>query len=190
MLTACRSALPPSQNEPVITGLNLLRLLVQNRIAEFHTELEIMPLEVNCTTCLSTATGLQSACLKSYCAKFLPADLIKHLMELLKSWPLMQAQQHPCVAYVIQLEQWLMEGAYNQVLAARGAAPSPSYNFFMQSLATTVRCALRTDAMCARVMFASHYVITALPLSSVCADIPAGAAGMKWLAAVNLLTRH
>jgi len=89
-----RSALPPSQNEPVITGLNLLRLLVQNRIAEFHTELEIMPLE---------------------------------------------AQQHPCVAYVIQLEQWLMEGAYNQVLAARGAAPSPSYNFFMQSLATTVR---------------------------------------------------
>ena len=29
-----------SDNESLIVGLNLLRLLVQNRIAEFHTELE------------------------------------------------------------------------------------------------------------------------------------------------------
>ena len=41
-----RKLLPPSQNEAVLTGLNLLRLLVQNRIAEFHTELEVIPSEV------------------------------------------------------------------------------------------------------------------------------------------------
>ena len=29
-----------------MTGLNLLRLLVQNRIAEFHTELELLPQQV------------------------------------------------------------------------------------------------------------------------------------------------
>ena len=39
--------MPPSQNEQLIAGLNLLRLLVQNRIAEFHTELELIPQEVS-----------------------------------------------------------------------------------------------------------------------------------------------
>ena len=34
-----------SDNESLIVGLNLLRLLVQNRIAEFHTELELIPNE-------------------------------------------------------------------------------------------------------------------------------------------------
>ena len=34
------SMLPPSQRQFPILGLNLLRLLSQNRIAEFHTELE------------------------------------------------------------------------------------------------------------------------------------------------------
>lgn len=33
----CRGLIPPSEQEYPILGLNLLRLLVQNRIAEFHT---------------------------------------------------------------------------------------------------------------------------------------------------------
>jgi hypothetical protein len=33
--------------EWVFAGLNLLRLLVANRIAEFHTELELIPDEVS-----------------------------------------------------------------------------------------------------------------------------------------------
>ncbi len=37
--------MPASPNEAALTGLNLLRLLVQNRIAEFHTELEVIPPE-------------------------------------------------------------------------------------------------------------------------------------------------
>lgn len=39
--------LPPSSEELSVQGLNLLRLLVQNRIAEFHTELELIPPEVS-----------------------------------------------------------------------------------------------------------------------------------------------
>lgn len=36
----------PSKHRSIILGLNLLRLLAQNRIAEFHTELELVPADV------------------------------------------------------------------------------------------------------------------------------------------------
>ncbi|KAI8617009.1 COP9 signalosome [Chytriomyces sp. MP71] len=36
------TTLPPSQRQYPLLGLNLLRLLAQNRIAEFHTELELV----------------------------------------------------------------------------------------------------------------------------------------------------
>ncbi|KAE9410296.1 hypothetical protein BT96DRAFT_961766 [Gymnopus androsaceus JB14] len=38
------SVLPPSKNEYPIRGLNLIRLLTQNRIADFHTTLESLPI--------------------------------------------------------------------------------------------------------------------------------------------------
>jgi hypothetical protein len=38
--------LPASATQPQLLGLNLLRLLVANRIAEFHTELETISPEV------------------------------------------------------------------------------------------------------------------------------------------------
>lgn len=89
-----RKLLPPSPNEAVLTGLNLLRLLVQNRISEFHTELEVIPAEM---------------------------------------------QQQESVRYIIQLEQWLMEGAFNKVLEARTSVPAESYRYFMDLLSATVR---------------------------------------------------
>ncbi|KAK4742386.1 hypothetical protein SAY87_000387 [Trapa incisa] len=45
--------IPQSPQEYPILGLNLLRLLVQNRIAEFHTELELLP-----------STALENPCIK------------------------------------------------------------------------------------------------------------------------------
>lgn len=45
----CASTLPASQREYPILGLNLLRLLAQNRIAEFHTELELIAPEAQST---------------------------------------------------------------------------------------------------------------------------------------------
>lgn len=35
--------LPPSHNQNLILALNLMRLMAQNRIGEFHTELELVP---------------------------------------------------------------------------------------------------------------------------------------------------
>lgn len=92
--TDSRTALPPSDQERMLVSLNLLRLLVQNRIAEFHTELEVIPDEV---------------------------------------------QAAPEVAQVVELEQWLMEGAYNKVLDARSRAASDYYAYFLDSLSSTVR---------------------------------------------------
>lgn len=56
---------PESQRRFPILGLNLLRLLAQNRIAEFHTELELLPSEV-------TSSNVY--------IKF-PAQLEQHIME-------------------------------------------------------------------------------------------------------------
>lgn len=89
-----RGMLSPSKQQNLITGLNLLRLLVQNRIAEFHTELELIPEEV---------------------------------------------QQEAHVKHATQLEQQLMEGAYNKVLSAKSSVPDQSYLYFMDKLISTVR---------------------------------------------------
>ena len=43
------------------------------------------------------------------------------------------------MAQATQLEQWLMEGAYNKVLDARKAASDPSYAYFLEKLQSTIR---------------------------------------------------
>jgi len=78
----------------MIIGLNLIHLLAQNKLDEFHTELELIPLE-------------------------------KH--------------QDLYVKHPIQLEQYMMEGAYNKVLKAKDSVPHESYSFFMEMLMGTVR---------------------------------------------------
>ena len=42
-------------------GLNLLRLLVQNRIAEFHTELELLPVKALEHPCIKHAVELEQS---------------------------------------------------------------------------------------------------------------------------------
>ncbi|EFJ16454.1 hypothetical protein SELMODRAFT_271572 [Selaginella moellendorffii] len=91
--TDTRHLIPPSNFEYIMLGLNLLRLLVQNRIAEFHTELELLSPE---------------------------------------------ALKNDCIKIVVELEQALMEGAYNHVLRSR-KVPHDSYNYFINLLAKTVR---------------------------------------------------
>ena len=44
------SVLPPSPREFPLRGLNLIRLLTQNRIADFHTTLEALPLPADSLT--------------------------------------------------------------------------------------------------------------------------------------------
>jgi 26S proteasome regulatory subunit N12 len=79
-----------------ILGLNLMHLLVENRLSEFHAELE---------------------------------QLSAH------------EAAHKFVTYPIQLERQLMVGSYEEVLQATQLSelPDPSYEFFVASLAQTVR---------------------------------------------------
>jgi len=56
------SILPPSPREFPIRGLNLIRLLTQNRIADFHTTLESLPLradEINDNPYISHPVNLE-----------------------------------------------------------------------------------------------------------------------------------
>ncbi|XP_010533567.1 PREDICTED: 26S proteasome non-ATPase regulatory subunit 8 homolog A-like [Tarenaya hassleriana] len=56
-----RSRLPQSPQENLILGLNLLRLLVQNRIAEFHTELELLSSDALDNPCIKHAVELEQS---------------------------------------------------------------------------------------------------------------------------------
>ncbi|RWR97520.1 26S proteasome non-ATPase regulatory subunit 8 A [Cinnamomum micranthum f. kanehirae] len=53
--------IPPSLQEYPILGLNLLRLLVQNRIAEFHTELELLSASALENPCIKHAVELEQS---------------------------------------------------------------------------------------------------------------------------------
>ncbi|CAN0840903.1 26S proteasome non-ATPase regulatory subunit 8 homolog A [Linum grandiflorum] len=59
--TDAGSRLSPSPREHMILGLNLLRLLVQNRIAEFHTELELLPASSLEDPCIKHAVELEQS---------------------------------------------------------------------------------------------------------------------------------
>ena len=86
--------MPKSEKQNLILGLNLLFLLSQNRMAEFHTELELIPIEMHSNLFV----------------------------------------KHP-----VTLEQYLMEGSYNKVIAAQHTPPAESYKYFMSILITTVK---------------------------------------------------
>lgn len=49
----------PSKRQNLILGLNLMRLLAQNRIGEFHTELELVPVDARGDSHISYALTLE-----------------------------------------------------------------------------------------------------------------------------------
>ena len=55
-----RSAMPPSSQEALLSGLSLLVLLVQNRIAEFHTTVELLPDEILATPEVAQVAQLEA----------------------------------------------------------------------------------------------------------------------------------
>lgn len=106
-----------SSQRPTILGLYLLYLIVENRLAEFHSELELMTSE---------------------------------------------ERGFPEVAFAIKLEQSLMVGTYNQVLAAKARMPHPElFGFFMTRLLDTVR---ETIADCSEAAYESLSVDAAREL--------------------------
>jgi len=94
LYTEYAAVMPPSERQFELQGLNLLGLLAQNKIAEFHTELELIPVD---------------------------------------KW------DNKFIQFPIRLEQHLMEGSYQKVLASVGEVPGASYKFFVDLLSGTVR---------------------------------------------------
>lgn len=136
-----RPLLPPSDQEATLTALNLLRLLVQNRIAEFHTELEVVPPAVQAAGEVAQVRRRRGDAQKwerrqQGSRRCVPAAAMRGGL-----WA------HGCAccappragAQVVELEQWLMEGAYNKVLDARARAASDYYKHFLDQLSSTVR---------------------------------------------------
>lgn len=58
---------------------------------------------------------------------------------MLQSLTVVQIQQEVHIKHATQLEQQLMEGAYNKVLSAKSNVPDQSYLYFMDKLISTVR---------------------------------------------------
>lgn len=56
---SCSGLIARSLDEYPFLGLNLLRLLAENRIAEFHTELELLPQEALNHPCIKYAVELE-----------------------------------------------------------------------------------------------------------------------------------
>ncbi|KAJ6792816.1 26S proteasome non-ATPase regulatory subunit 8-like protein A [Iris pallida] len=81
--------IPPSPQEYPILGLNLLRLLVQNRIAEFHTELELLPATALENPCIKHAVELEQSFMEGAYNRVLsarqtvPHDTYVYFMDLL-----------------------------------------------------------------------------------------------------------
>ena len=84
----------PNDPKALVTGLYLMFLLVENRLAEFHSELELLSED---------------------------------------------ERQIDTIAFPIKLEQFMMVGAFNQVLEAKASMPSETFHFFMASIVETVR---------------------------------------------------
>uniref|UniRef100_A0A7N0UK37 PCI domain-containing protein n=2 Tax=Kalanchoe fedtschenkoi TaxID=63787 RepID=A0A7N0UK37_KALFE len=81
--------LPPSPQEYPILGLNLLRLLVQNRIAEFHTELELLSPAALANPCIKHAVELEQSFMEGAYNRVLrsrqtvPHEAFAYFMDLL-----------------------------------------------------------------------------------------------------------
>lgn len=87
--TDTRDLIPQSPEEYPILGLNLLRLLVQNRIAEFHTELELLSPEALDNACIKYAVELEQSFMEGAYNRVLsarqaiPHDTYAYFMDLL-----------------------------------------------------------------------------------------------------------
>ena len=92
-----------------VIGLNLLYLLVENRLSDFHSEV-----------------------IWTRILRFL---LIFNQLELYAD----TVMHHPYIAFCTQLEQHLMVGSYDQVMEAAKHPPVECYSFFLNSLLETVR---------------------------------------------------
>mmetsp|Transcript_4217 Transcript_4217/g.7388 ORF Transcript_4217/g.7388 Transcript_4217/m.7388 type:complete len:216 (-) Transcript_4217:360-1007(-) len=107
-----RAEIGDSSRRGEMIGLELLVLLVQQELAEFHSLLELVSMEER-------------------------AD--------------------KCITFVTELEQFLSEGSYNKVLAARKRTPCKTYSSLLENLEETVR---EEIASCVEVSYSTLSIVS------------------------------
>lgn len=106
--------LPESAFKYQLLGLNLLFLLSQNRVAEFHTELELLP------------------------ADHIQNDIyIRHPLSIEQY--LMEGSYNKVRKYCLCIHLYLTYNNIFQIFLAKGNVPAKNYNFFMDILLDTIR---------------------------------------------------
>ena len=128
------AVLPASANQHQLQGLNLLGLLAQSKIAEFHTGMM-------CSTHNYTGQASQSRILDHICMSTLlrcPVLSTQTNCAELELIPV-DLRENQYIKFPIKLEQYLMEGTYRKVEEAQKGVPAESYTFFVSKLSGTVR---------------------------------------------------
>lgn len=96
----CRHLAPESPNELLLAGLNLLRLLVQKRVSDFHTEVELIPQSAQFSPYIHHALEIERCLTEGAYSKVLsardsaPSEVFKPLIDRLEST--MQAEVASC----------------------------------------------------------------------------------------------
>ncbi|SCV72854.1 BQ2448_4391 [Microbotryum intermedium] len=115
------SHLEESKHRAALSALSLLRLLSQNRIAEFHTTLETL------SSSLIQSKEITWVLEVSHSAHF-PLSILGACPKLIRTFP--------------QLERSLMEGSYSKVYSLcsnRSNLPRVEFKYFISTLLSTVR---------------------------------------------------
>lgn len=106
--------LPPSTQMYPLIGVNLLCLLSQNRLSDFHTALESIDSDQ-----LQNNAYIKQA-----------VDLGKYIV--IREWMMVELTHNI-------IEQFLMEGSYNKVWSTRSTVQGEEFMFFYDILISTIR---------------------------------------------------
>lgn len=116
----------PSDRQPIVLGLNLMRLIARNQIADYHAELELLSPHFRSSQYIQYAMGLER-CETTSSSSFRVAS---H-----------SSQQRQCIATKKSqnLCRFIVEGNYNRLRVSAQNVPHASFTFFVQVLLPTVR---------------------------------------------------
>ncbi|OMO57300.1 SAC3/GANP/Nin1/mts3/eIF-3 p25 [Corchorus olitorius] len=142
--TDAGNRLPPSPQEYPILGLNLLRLLVQNRIAEFHTELELLSATALEDRCIKHAVELEQSFMEGAYNRVLsarqtaPHETYVYFMDLLAKTMLLFSSDQELLEYIKdEHPEWEVKNGSVYFQKAKESAPCkeiPSLQLINQTL--------------------------------------------------------
>jgi len=134
--------IPPSSYQYQILGLNLLRLLALNRIAEFHTELELIPLDKHDNIYIKHPIQLEQYIMEgSYnkvfsAAKDLPAPSYSFFIEYLMDTRLKYVYMDVLCLHGLTAREWTETKLPS---AAKSPMPTCHYQLAKSSLISSLK---------------------------------------------------